>query len=346
MTSFRSCDRNPRAARWRQVRGCAVAVGFWLGAAGLVAAQQSGCDPARVMTSATCAKCHLQEVNTWQQTPHHQTFDTLSRDPAARAICEKLGLRSVKRSDQCIRCHFTVQQSGDRTRPVSGVSCESCHGAARDWLEIHSDFGGPQVTAADESPEHARQRRQQAAEQGMRNTSNLYAIASSCLGCHTVPQENLVNRGGHVAGSADFELVAWSQGSIRHNFLRGQPGAQAKPDPQRLRLMYVVGLLADLEHSTRATAAATEKAEFGLTAARRAADVALRLYQIQQRIDDPHLQRALEVFATAELKINRQQSLTTIADEIRQAGLALAAESDPSGWQVLDAELPPPSRYR
>ena len=33
-------------------------------------------------------------------------------------------------------------------------SCESCHGAAQDWLELHSDYGGPNLTRELESREH------------------------------------------------------------------------------------------------------------------------------------------------------------------------------------------------
>ena len=54
----------------------------------------------------------------------------------------------------------------------------------------------------------------------MNNPHNIYLIARQCYDCHTVPNERLVNVGGHLAGSQDFELVAWSQGMVRHNFLR------------------------------------------------------------------------------------------------------------------------------
>ncbi len=44
----------------------------------------------------------------------------------------------------------------------------------------------------------------------------IYDLAKTCYGCHVVPQEDLVNKGGHRAGSA-FELVSWSQGEVLHN---------------------------------------------------------------------------------------------------------------------------------
>jgi hypothetical protein len=104
----------------------------------------------------------------------------------------------------------------------------------------------------------------QSTELGMRNTQNVYLIARSCYECHTIPHEQLVNVGGHPATSAEFELVAWSQGTVRHNFLRTGGVENAESTPEKLRLLYLVGLIADLEFSSRATAIATEKNAYGL----------------------------------------------------------------------------------
>ena len=125
---------------------------------------------------------------------------------------------------------------------VAGVSCESCHGGAADWLAIHADYGGDGVTKATESAEHRAQRVEDSIAHGMNNPHNIYLIARQCYDCHTVPNEKLVNVGGHLAGSQDFELVAWSQGMVRHNFLRtggttngdAQPGRAAR-DVRRRR---------------------------------------------------------------------------------------------------------------
>jgi hypothetical protein len=94
---------------------------------------------------------------------------------------------------------------------------------------------------------------------GMNNPANLYLVARQCLACHTSPNERLVNVGGHPTGSPDFELVAWSQGMVRHNFVRSEGRTNEASSRERLRMMFVVGVMADLEASLRATAAATEK---------------------------------------------------------------------------------------
>lgn len=309
-------------------------------------AQNDRCDPAKVVTAEACAKCHVNEVQTWKQTPHYRTFAELGRRPEAAEICQKMGLRSVKRSDVCIDCHFTSQAVRGRNKPVSGISCESCHGAAQDWINVHNDFGGPTATKATESIAHTRARFEASVEFGMRNTRNLYSIASSCFNCHTVPNEELVNVGGHLAGSDDFELVSWSQGQVRHNFLRVGGQANATSDPERLRVMFVVGLIADLEYSTRATAKASTKSTYGTKVANRAARVAMRLYEVQQRIQNEHVQQALQAFAGAELRLNNADSLLAIADEIQRAGEDFAENSDGSRLLAVDSMLPNPSQYR
>ena len=180
-----------------------------------------------------CAKCHEKEVQQWKQTPHFVTFESLHRKPEAKAITKRLGLSTVKRNDTCVKCHYTQQQKGSRVRVVSGISCESCHGASENWNPLHNDYGGANVTKEMESPEHRQQRIEASIAAGMNNPSNPYLIARQCLACHTTPDEKLVNVGGHTAGSPDFELVAWSQGMIRHNFLRTggtSNGTASKPN--------------------------------------------------------------------------------------------------------------------
>ena len=183
-------------------------------------------------------------------------------------------------------------------------------------------------------------------EFGMQNTRNLYSIASSCFNCHTVPNEELVNVGGHKAGSEDFELVRWSQGQVRHNFLRVGGQTNAISETPRLRVMFVVGLIADLEFSTRATAKAMTKSTYGMTVANRAARTSVKLYEVQQMIKDPNVQRALEAFAQAELRTENQDSLLAIADEIRRAGEKFAAQEDGARLAVIDSLLPKPSEYK
>ncbi|MGI9456169.1 MAG: multiheme c-type cytochrome, partial [Aeoliella sp.] len=76
------------------------------------------CKPSRVVGDDTCAKCHESELKQWRQTPHYRTFDTLHRTPEAKAIADRMGLRSIKRNDTCVTCHYTRQLQGTRLRVV------------------------------------------------------------------------------------------------------------------------------------------------------------------------------------------------------------------------------------
>lgn len=102
---------------------------------------------------------------------------------------------------------------------------------------------------------------------GMRLTDDIYTLAMNCFQCHTVPKEELVNKGQHPAGS-DFELVAWSHGEVRHNFLNDDAKARAEQDknndssPEVKQIFYVVGKCLDLEFALRGLASATEEGTY------------------------------------------------------------------------------------
>lgn len=303
-------------------------------------------DPTKVLGSESCEKCHAAEASIWKQTPHHETFQTLHRKPEAQQIASKLGITSFKHDSACIKCHYTMQQSASGLDPISGVSCESCHGAAKDWIAVHNDYGGPGVTRLQETPEHRLQRLRASIAGGMRNPANVYLVAQSCYRCHTVPDEKLVNVGGHKAGSLDFEIVAWSQGKVRHNFVHSDGHSNAVSDPARLRLMFVCGMIADLEFSLRATASATEKATFGVTSAQRAARAAKRLEAAQGKLQQPLLDEALAVFKAVKLRLNNRDQLEQAADKINTIGIRFAATVDGNSLEAIQKYIPTADRWK
>jgi hypothetical protein len=303
-------------------------------------------DATKIVGSDECAKCHEKEVQQWMRSPHFATFDTLHRLPQAKEIADRLGLSTIKRNQTCVKCHYTQQDQEGRNRVVAGVSCESCHGAAKDWIAIHADYGGPNVTKASESAEHRAERLKASIATGMNNPHNVYLIARQCYGCHTVPDERLVNVGQHVAGSQDLELVAWSQGIVRHNFLRTGGTANAALSPAERRVMYVVGVLTDLEYSLRAVALATDKATFGVANAHRAARMKQRLHEIQRLVNDPLLTPALEAVATVELRLGNSQAIQAAADAVGTAAYKFADEADGNRLEALDPLLPEPKQYK
>ncbi len=101
----------------------------------------------------------------------------------------------------------------------------------------------------------------------MVRTDRLYAVAKNCQCCHTIASVALVNA-GHKAGSEGFDLLGWTTGEVRHNFHQQQTVNADGPSlwawrvngnaKQRKRVMYLVGLLVDIEVSLNALASTKE----------------------------------------------------------------------------------------
>jgi len=302
--------------------------------------------PSLVVGTEACGKCHASEIQVWKQTPHHETYLTLHRKPQAQEIAKKMGIASFKHDSACIKCHYSMQVQPAGLEPIAGVSCESCHGPAKNWVDLHHDYGGPGIKREQETEEHRHRRLVSSISGGMRNPENVYLVAQSCYRCHTVPDEKLVNVGGHVAGSLNFELVAWSQGTIRHNFVRSAGKANAPSDQNRMRLMFVSGMIADLEFSLRATAQATTKDTYGVTIAGRAARAAKRLTAAQTKVQQPLLDEVLAAFGSVSLKLNNRAELTEAADTIAEIGIRLTATLDGSQLAELDPFLPAANQWK
>jgi hypothetical protein len=302
--------------------------------------------PELVLGSDSCVKCHAGEVEVWKKTPHFRTFEELYRRPEAKQIAAKLNVQSIKYDGRCINCHFTQQHQGSEVAAISGVSCESCHGPAKNWIDVHNDYGSKDITRLTESPVHRQSRIATAMSLGMRNPHNVYRIAQSCYRCHTVADEQLVNVGGHSPGSLDFEIVSWSQGMVRHNFARTDNRANAPSTPERQRLMFAAGMLADLEFSLRAVAVATAKEKFGVTVAQRASRAAKRLQSAAQKTNHPLLVQAVDIFGTVTLKLNNAAELNQAADRIAELGIRLGNESNGSDLESLAPFIPTPDRWK
>lgn len=105
---------------------------------------------------------------------HTRSYATLTLARSAR-IADVLKLGDPVQSARCTVCHapFQTIATNDTLRhaldPVSGVSCENCHGGAENWLLSHTrkDFT-----------------HQDRVNLGMRDLNNLYVRANTCVACH------------------------------------------------------------------------------------------------------------------------------------------------------------------
>jgi hypothetical protein len=113
---------------------------------------------------------------------------------------------------RCARCHDPMAHSleeipsptvqGERSRPSalfqkeSGISCETCHGGARQWIAVHYQRD---IT------------HEQLLKLGMVDTKNLFLRARLCASCHVGSTDNDMNHDMIAAGHPPlrFELASY-----------------------------------------------------------------------------------------------------------------------------------------
>jgi len=153
-----------------------------------------------------CTNCHehqrqttkwkTEEPKSFGKKAHYSALKRLE-DPEAAKYAAAVGLSDafdLRGTRACVKCHATVFR-GDAQ---AGVSCESCHGAASGYLQIHQLPGSYTKSVA----------------AGMRDLKEKPAtIASRCAECHSIKDAALV-AAGHPSGesfSGDSlrKLVHW-----------------------------------------------------------------------------------------------------------------------------------------
>ena len=114
-----------------------ISVLGWLAAAAHAEPKYIGSD--------ACARCHLQEGQSWSKRSHAKAFEALK--PVKRKVAKKrAGLdpdKDYTRDKECLRCHTTgYRKRGgfkdiDKTPDMRGVGCEACHGAGGKYKVLH-----------------------------------------------------------------------------------------------------------------------------------------------------------------------------------------------------------------
>ncbi len=283
-------------------------------------------DPAKVQGADACGDCHKPEMDAWEQSTHFATWN-MHRTDKAKAIRDALDLKGrIRVIDLCSTCHYTSQIVRDRRKSITGVSCESCHGPGKDWTGPELHHGKPKD---DQTPEQREAILKACEEAGMLRPKNIYLVATNCYSCHTVPNEKLVNVGGHPAGS-NFELVSWSQGEVRHSFQYSPDQKNREASAERKRVLYVVGALTDYEYSLRALSRAkTPGGKYAKAMEERVARARERLEKIR-----------------AALAIDEvRQALTPDADNVSAAAKAFVNNHDGSDLAALDSLIPGSDQY-
>lgn len=197
--------------------------------------------PRKLVGSISCATslCHGgaelgkpgSEFTTWiGSDPHARAYETL-HNAQSKHIASQLSLKNPAHEEPlCLKCHVDPGYADARPNfnREHGVSCESCHGAAGDWLAPHyrADW---------------KTRDKQAL--GMADTKSLHGRAGMCVRCHVGTTDAEVNHdliaAGHPVlrfefatyfanlpphwdvardrkanGGGDFEMQTWTVGQL------------------------------------------------------------------------------------------------------------------------------------
>jgi hypothetical protein len=298
-------------------------------------------DPAKTVGPNACAECHKEEAAAWQETHHFKTFREMPRNPKGKEIAEKMGVKRINSAGLCLNCHYTVDKN---EKPVAGISCESCHSAGEDWIKVHGGFSGKNEKTETKAEEEARWKLADA--KGMIRPDTLYRLAKNCYSCHVVPQEDLVNKGGHKAGS-DFELMSWSQGEVRHTTWYSKGKDNTPANAARKRMLYLVGLGVELETGIRSIAKATARQPYAFDMAKRV-DRARKLLAAAAKAapNVPEIAKLVEFAYSAGLKLDNERFLTAAADGVSKTLVGITEKYDGSTMAGLDSLLPGPDKFK
>lgn len=89
-----------------------------------------------------CKTCHEKEnignqYGKWLSIGHSKAYETLKTEQSKKWAAEA-GVDDPLTDEKCAKCHITAfgvdeEWLGTKYNPEEGVSCESCHGAGRDY---------------------------------------------------------------------------------------------------------------------------------------------------------------------------------------------------------------------
>lgn len=142
----------------------------------------------------------LNEYSIWVVEDKHAKAYQVLFNEQSRRMAKILKLDKPETSAKCLGCHATNVPRDWQTKSFDisdGVSCESCHGPAEQWLGPH--------TRKDWSHE-------QSVKMGMYDTKDLVLRAEKCLTCHLGTAEQWVDHEMIAAGHPElkFELDTYT----------------------------------------------------------------------------------------------------------------------------------------
>ncbi len=264
--------------------------------------------------SKQCQSCHQAVFEHEKSSRHWLSFKEFAKG-AGEAVASKMGVtKPTEQGTRCVDCHGNTYTNDKGKLKVEPISCEACHGNAADYLTVHNAT----YDAAKNGPDAAAflaKRRAASIAQGMTAQWRLNGGYRNCFNCHVGTDEPIVNTGGHPVMS-DFELLAFSQGTVRH-----WHGADMTADkPGRLGAIHLAGQAMMLERALQAVGTSKAAGEFRTKYFAMAKAAQVRLAALAALLPDHPEVTALNTAA---------------------APLAAMAEADPAACAVLATTLAP-----
>ncbi|MFQ5350823.1 MAG: multiheme c-type cytochrome, partial [Thermoanaerobaculia bacterium] len=265
------------AAGSSQASGSVARTGAPAAAAGPIRRRLRPAVSHRLVGPGGCSGCHTPQNEWWFRDAHYRSADPFFDGEVDNIrIATLYGLSPSDMTigrNLCMDCHGTVISGKESREVLDGVSCESCHGAAADWLEPHKDETDKQLGRR--RPGHLA-----ALQRGKADLRDLSVRAATCVGCHLVTDPRLLSA-GHPSGAGKDWVEAmgkvrhWESGPVPVGELRTAYGAAVASRGPVPRVQRAV--LASAGVSPGAAAAATT------TAAQRPGTTSL----VRRRRDEP-----------------------------------------------------------
>jgi cytochrome c554/c'-like protein len=209
------CTRARRSSMVNRKMRLAGPLVLW---SGLLLAQNS--DTPKYTGPGSCASpsCHggvrvrsetsvqQNEYSTWVVKDKHAHAFAVLTNPVATRMAKILGIDKADTAPRCLACHALSVPDAERARTfdsTDGVSCESCHGPASNWLGPHTTKGWT----------HER-----SVAAGMRDLRDPIKRNENCLACHLGTADKAVDHEMIAAGHPDlyFEMASFTAAMPRH----------------------------------------------------------------------------------------------------------------------------------
>lgn len=130
-----------------------------------------------------CTKCHFDQGESWNMTAHAKAFESLKPGMKKEAKTKaKLDPgKDYTQDKNCVGCHVTgygapngyLPGSSADLKQVTGVTCESCHGAGGKYRQLHAD-GGDRLKTKGETSERKL----------LAGAGQVFDMEKACAGCH------------------------------------------------------------------------------------------------------------------------------------------------------------------